>query len=465
MRTRMPRPSKRVSPNTLGGRIRAARQELHLALVEVAGDRYSTSLISQIERNRVDPSQESLRYLADRLELPIDDLATLAQQQRDSEAEVSNYKVSEEHRVQAELAIANGRPQDALHALADLSLAQIPFSTRWRLAALRGQANFTLRQFVAAQRDCLIAVAQKPEHVPSEQQPEVMLLYLSLAASSREVGQLSEALTHYQHALKLMHSGTSLRYIAEAHSCLAFTAFELARQEAEASGSAQVEGQLMQTALSHAESARMLYHAIGDELSAGALSCEIGLMLQSTGRLGEARTLLRGVLDQWQPRLSEPVEHTPAGQRRRQEDANVVSAAACYLAGVELEAGQYQQALSCVRQAEDAGKHSSVLRRAEAAMMLGKILEAMSKDNPECDGEAAEQAFRRTVNVVEPTDLLAARILAHDLLGRHLLKSGKTSEGERELNRVRALSHVVPLVGSILIPDSGNGVTPSLHGR
>ncbi len=94
----MPRPSKRVSPDTLGGRIRAARQELHLTLAEVAGDRYSTSLISQIERNRVDPSQESLRYLADRLELPLEDLVAWAQQQRNSEVEVSRYKVYEEQR-------------------------------------------------------------------------------------------------------------------------------------------------------------------------------------------------------------------------------------------------------------------------------------------------------------------------------------------------------------------------------
>src|SRR6266699_3049567 len=58
----MPRPSKRVSPDTLGGRMRAARQDLHLSLAEVAGERYSTSLISQIERNRVDPSQEGQGY-------------------------------------------------------------------------------------------------------------------------------------------------------------------------------------------------------------------------------------------------------------------------------------------------------------------------------------------------------------------------------------------------------------------
>jgi len=460
MGANMPRPSKRVSPDTLGGRIRAARQELHLSLAEVAGDRYSTSLISQIERNRVDPSQESLRYLAERLELPLEDLVALAQQQRNSEVEVSRYKVYEEQRVQAQQALANNRPQEAINALQDLPLTQIPLSTRWRLAALRGQANFALRRFVPAQRDFLTAVAEKPESVPSDQHLEVMLLYLYLAASSRELGQLNDALTQYQNALKLMNIGTSLRYIAEAHWGLAFTAFELARQEAEASGT-QVEGQLIQTALSHAESARTLYHAIGDELSAGALSCEIGLILQSTGRLNEARTMLHGVLDQWQPLLAESMENTPIGQRRRQERANVVSAAACYLAGVELEAGNYQEALSYVHQAEDAGKQSYILRRAEAAMMLGKILEAMSKDNPECDGEEAEQAFRRAVQELEPTDRLAARILAHDLLGRHLLKKGKTSDGEKELNRARALSHFVPSVGGALTPESGNGDNPS----
>jgi hypothetical protein len=57
----------------------------------------------------------------------------LAQQQRTSEIEVSRYKVYEEQRVQAELALTNDRPQDAFHMLSDLSLTQIPFSSRWRL--------------------------------------------------------------------------------------------------------------------------------------------------------------------------------------------------------------------------------------------------------------------------------------------------------------------------------------------
>ncbi len=452
----MPRPSKRVSPETLGGRIRAARQNLHLSLAEVAGERYSTSLISQIERNRVDPSQESLRYLAEQLKLPIEDLTALAQQQRDSETEVSKYKVYEEQRLQAQELLTNNRPREALKLLGNLQIAHIPSPMRWRLAALRGQCYFSLRQFIPAQRDFLAAVAEKPQVVPSDQSLEVMLLHLYLAAASRELGQLDDAFAQYQIALGMMNVGTSLRYIAEAHWGMAFAAFELARRAADESGSEHVEGPMVQTALRHAENAKTLYHAIGDELRAASLSCEIGLIEQAAGNLDQARTLLREVLEQWQPRLTEPVETTVAGQRRRQEQANVVSAAACYLAGVELEAGKYEEALAYVRQAEEAGKQSYILRRAEAAMMHGRILDALSINQPECDGAAAEEAFRKAVAELEPTDRLAARIRAYDLLGRHLLKKGKTTEGERELDRARRLSHFVPTVGGTLTPENSN---------
>src|SRR6266571_8962982 len=118
----MPRPSKRVSPDTLGGRMRAARQDLHLSLAEVAGERYSTSLISQIERNRVDPSQESLGYLAERLKLPIEDLMALAQQHRESEAEASRYKIYDERRLQAQQLLVSNRPREALKSLEEVDL-------------------------------------------------------------------------------------------------------------------------------------------------------------------------------------------------------------------------------------------------------------------------------------------------------------------------------------------------------
>jgi transcriptional regulator with XRE-family HTH domain len=77
----MPRASKRLAPDTLGGRLRTARPNLHLSLVDVANHKYSISLLSQIECNHVDPSTESLLYLAECLQLPYDDLQVLARRQ------------------------------------------------------------------------------------------------------------------------------------------------------------------------------------------------------------------------------------------------------------------------------------------------------------------------------------------------------------------------------------------------
>src|SRR5947209_19782618 len=106
----MPRPSKHVSPDTLGGRIRAAREHLHLSLAHVAAGRYSTSLISQIERNRIEPSPESLKFLAEQLQIPLEDLQVLARHQRETDAEGQQVQFYEELRAEASEALTNQRP-------------------------------------------------------------------------------------------------------------------------------------------------------------------------------------------------------------------------------------------------------------------------------------------------------------------------------------------------------------------
>src|SRR5260370_6845300 len=151
----MPRPSKRVSPNTLGGMIRSARQNLHLSLAEVAREKYSTSLISQIERNRIDTSAESLQYLAEQLKLPLDDLTLLAQQSRDTGAEESKIKSLDEKRVQAAQMLADNRPRRALDQLQDLNMSSIPPFFLWRLVALPAQCYFTLPSFHLTQHALL----------------------------------------------------------------------------------------------------------------------------------------------------------------------------------------------------------------------------------------------------------------------------------------------------------------------
>ena len=96
-----------------------------------------------------------------------------------------------------------------------------------------------------------------------------------------------------------------------------------------------------------------------------------------------------------------------------------------------------ERSLTYAHQARDAGQHSYILRRAEAEIMLGRILEAMGDPN-----EEAEQAFRNAVTLLTPTNRIAARIRAHDFLGRHLLKKGQTKAGDAELDEKNRLSHL-----------------------
>src|SRR5690348_15755118 len=231
----MPRPSKHVSPDTLGGRLRAQREHLHLSLADVANGHYSTSLISQIERNRIEPSQESLRFLADRLQLSLEDLEILAQQHRETELNVQHYKSYEELRIAAAQLLASKDVQRALLLLDALHFHQMPSGQRWRLAALRGQCYFEQRKFLKAQQDFVYAVSEhlRPEGMNTEQKHEYLLLHLRLAGTYRELRQLDAALEHYNIALQLVSRDTPFGYVAEVHWGMALIAYAQAHRLSE----------------------------------------------------------------------------------------------------------------------------------------------------------------------------------------------------------------------------------------
>ena len=451
----MPRPPKHVPPDTLGGRIREARKNLRLSLEHVAGGHYSTSLISQIERNRVEPSQKSLEFLATQLHLPLEDLMILASQQKETETEAHQYRVYEEMRIEASQALANKQPHQALGLLKSLHLQQVPLSLRWRIAALRGQCYFALRQFLSAQKDFVHAVAEKPTSIPGDQRSEVMTLHLYLAAALRELNQPEAAFEQYQVALDMMDTSTSLHHIADAHWGMSLIAYERAMLTSSEHPETynhynHYKEEQLSIALKHAENASILYRSIGQELRASLLTCQIGLIEQALGRLDEARAHLQEVLERWTPELGsfEQTGVSPSGvsQRNVQELANVVSVVACSLAGIELEAQNYLQALIYVQQAKSAGKQSYILRRAEAEMMLGRILQEMNFHDP-----AIEEAFRAALKELGSTDRIAARIRAHDLLGRHLLRKGDVEAGEKELDQGQRLSQLASAFSSATI--------------
>ncbi len=443
----MPRPLKPVAPNTLGGIIRSARQKQELSLAQVAGEKYSTSLISQIERNRIEPSVESLEYLAERLHLPLDELMALAQQSREPVTDESKLKSFEDKRAQASQLLADNRPRRALELLEVLNMSQIPPFLRWRLIALRGQCYFSLRKFQLAQRDFLSAVAILPEAITQDQSLEAKALRLHLAAATRELGQLEAAHGYFQDALAIMNATTPVHLVAEAHWGMALVVFELANDTPNDSKNGATQADYAkaqkQIALNHAENARTLYRAIDELLRVALLDCQLALIEQSLGNLSAARERLQRVLDTWLPALdSEALAslQPPADKMQQyslKERANVVSAAACYLASVEHAEQFDDQALLHIQQALDAGELSYVLRRAEAYMLKGQILADRDIEDPE-----AERAFRAALHELEPTDRVAAKIRVHDILGRHLLKQGRVKEGDQELDKARSLANL-----------------------
>lgn len=436
----MPRPSKRVAPDTLGGRLRTARQSLHLSLAEVAGERYSTSLISQIERNRVDPSLESLHYLSERLKLPFEELQQLAHQHRESETEANLYRTYEAKYAEINQLLMHNHPVQAIEDFKTLDMVQMPQFMRWRVLALRGQAYYEQREFSNAQRDFQSALAILPTSIADEYQLEVVKLRLHLAAATRELNQFAAALDYYQQALASMDTSTSLRYIAEAHWGLALVYYRKARNiallEGDAAPGKETPERLLQESWQHAEDARALYNAIADRLNAALLQCQMALIEQARGESEPGRRRLRAVLEDWRPTLAEDFQPL-IGERLHQlpERANVVSAAACYLADIEYQAGNFDSALEYANLALEASKQSYKVRQAEALITHGQILEARDARDP-----TVEESFRQAVTILRGTDRRALLAQAHYQLGRYLLNSGRTTEANQEMERVRELT-------------------------
>ena len=434
----MPRPSKHVSPDTLGGRIRAAREHLHLSLAEVASGHYSTSLISQIERNRVDPSRDSLRFLAERLKLSLDELEILAHQHRESEVEAREYTSFDTLRSEAARLLAERQVSEALRLLESLYFSDVPSLQRWRLAALRGQCYFEQRRFVKAQGDLFYATQEEPnsENLPMDQKQERMLLHLHLAAAYRELHQLPEALEQFEVTLGMMNRDTPFGYVAEAHWGTSLIALAQASQMGQRPENAGEREKKLLVALDHAENARLLYRSIGETLRAASVACNVAEIEYALGRKEKTRQGLLELVNMWDTTTD---TMQPNEQRHKKEQANIVSAASCLLAEIELADKQYQQALMYAEQALAAGERSYILRRADAYGMLGRIYGAMHNE------EQAEQAFRDALRELEQTERIGVRISTHVRFGSYLLSIGKAEAGQQELDKARVLSDEVLL--------------------
>jgi len=435
----MPRPSKQVAPDTLGGRLRTARQNLHLSLADVAANRYSTSLISQIERNRVDPSSESLQYLAERLQLPYEDLQVLARQHRESETEANLYREYEAKYAEINLLLIRRQPAQALVHFEDkeFKLEQLPSFLRWRTLALRGQAYFELREFSKAQRDFQSALTIMPASFSEKHLLDVIKLRLHLAEATRELNQFEQALDYYREALNTMDASTALRYIAEAHWGIALVYYNQGRTSLLQDGNKTRAQTLLQQAWQHAEDARTLYNSIADHLNADLLQCQMAQIEQAQGRAERGKQRLLTILSTWQPTLQGESNERPS---RKSERANVVSAAACYLAGIECQARDFQSSLNYIDIAISAGLESYKVRQAEAFMMKGQVLE--SQTSVGTHDPTIEESYKKAIDALKETERKGIMSQAHYELGRYLLSIGKREQGDQEIEIARGLAGI-----------------------
>ena len=429
----MPRPSKHVSPDTLGGFIRAARERQHLSLAEVADGSYSTSLISQIERNRVDPSAESLHFLAVRLDLDAAELRVLAQQHRETEVEAAQYRSFDALRGDAARQLADGRVPQALALLEQIHFARVPSLQRWRLSALRGRCYLLLKRFDAALDDLVYATREEPVpfNLPEEQKLERLLLHLQLANTYHHLQHWDQALTQFDRVLGMVSRETSFGYVAETHWGMALVALMQAQQISHQHNAREVK---LLFAQEHAEQAHSLYRSIQDFVYATSSACTIAEILCAQNCPEHARQILEELL------------YTRKGELQAekgevsQELASAMAKARSLLAQLEYSAGRYEQALEYAREALAGVSSEFPSSRADILVVLGQSYAALRKNTQ------AEQSFCQAIRELENTDLLASRINAHIFYGRYLHNAGQTTKGQQELDEAQRLAATLQAV-------------------
>jgi tetratricopeptide (TPR) repeat protein len=379
--------------------------------------------------------QAGISEEASQLSLPFDVPDLLNQSKPASRARKPRADEYEDKRSKAQRFLTKNQPRKALNLLKDLDFEPISSSQRWRIAALRGHCYFGLGLFLPARKDYMYAIEEMPRTIPEDQLQEAMSAYLYLAVVERELGNIHEAAEHYHTALAQMDAGAQVRHFAEAYWGLSLVKLEQVSRTLEPHEHLSAKQKhILQEALTYAQKAKVLYESTGEMLNAVSVTCDIALIEQASGNLDQARKHLLDILHTWKPMLNIS-QNTAVNQKRLVHYRNVVSATFCYLADIELEAHNYDDALTYVLEGQKIAQNSNILRRAQAAMTLGKVLATKFFYYPE-----AENAFRQAIEILSPTELLAAQVRAHELLGHYLIKHAKVDEGKREFGIAKEIS-------------------------
>jgi len=388
--------------NSVGERIREARQARGLTQAQLARGIVTKGFICQVERNRAMPSLPKLQIIADRLGLALDDLVG---EHRSTDL---TYLAKS-----AELAVKAGEPARAVELAEEAVSLATSASERANLHRIRGTALDAMGEADSALKAYQTAAATAPpddlelnaaiwveigtvlelrerfnaaieanlralewldrcRHAEPALRPRVLV---NLSRVESTLGQADRAMEHAQLALMAATDSESLFRIANAHMALGILAREA--------------GQL-ERAVEHCNRALDLHRRIGHEQIANRILNNLGDVHFAAGRVEEAtdyqtRCLLRA---------------------RQIHDSMAVAVTAAELARYALLEGDFQSALPYAREGREAAHAvEDHVREAVAGAYEARALFGLGRH------KLAERLFRRSLRQLDQREALAK--LAH----------------------------------------------------
>jgi len=185
---------------TLGEKVRALRLQLGMTQAELAGEEFTKSFISQIEKNQARPSLKSLRIFAQRLNRPISYFL-------DDEYDTSpTPSEAQRHLSTADVLERQSKYDEALQLYEQAlnECAPTDYALRGQIYRRRARALLALDQRKAAVQALELAAEEFRLARDTAARAEVDQL---LGDVYRQMNQKEAAITHYERALLLYEEG------------------------------------------------------------------------------------------------------------------------------------------------------------------------------------------------------------------------------------------------------------------
>ncbi|HEV3096965.1 MAG TPA: tetratricopeptide repeat protein [Candidatus Dormibacteraeota bacterium] len=387
-----------AAPSPLGRRIRLARQELRLSLAAVAGEDFSRAFLNQVELGRAQPSTQTLRIIAQRLQRPIEYFledpgdSTAALELALAEAEMGLHRgeavraeslmkrllarplpIDLRTRVQLTLAAAQlklGRPQEARPVLEEAIAAAERSEANQLLVELydrMGSVHYLLRRPHAAGQ--WFDRAFERYESTGLKDPVLKARILGHRANLHYVaGQPIEAIGAYESAIAAAEQMLDMPALAGIYEGLAL--------------SLRQTGQYAR-ALSYAQKGLRIFETLRDVRMTGQLRLNMGDMLLQQGRAVEAERL-----------FAEGAEHL-----RRIGDRELLPHLVAGAAESALERKELQRASDLIDGAIDLlSRATDPLADVAVHRAAGRIAHARGRR------EAAHRHFERALKVASGID-------------------------------------------------------------